>query len=99
MAQTVDPGSEAVTLPAGRAMIRLPAVVGTLVVVAVLAGLNVAEHLVSPGLWLGPAAAAALLWFARRSGLSWAPLGLGRDPLLHGGLWGAGAIAVICAVY
>ncbi len=73
---------------------------GTGIVVAALAGLNVAIHLVrSSSLWLGPVAAVALLAYARLSGLSWVQLGLGRDRLRSGGVWGAGAIAAVGVVY
>lgn len=50
-------------------------------------------------LWLGPPAAAALLAFARWSGLSWDELGLSRSTLPRGALWGAGAAAVVGGVY
>lgn len=82
---------------------RRRAVVASAAVVTALAVLNVVRHYVPalPALsvLLGVGAAAALLVAARASGLSWAHLGLGRDRLLHGFLWGAGAIAVVAGVY
>ena len=88
------------TPPGAPALTRLPAVVASAVVVAALAGLNVADHLMRTGsLWLGPIAAVALLLFARRSGLSWAQLGLGRDRVRSGGLWALAAITVVATLY
>jgi uncharacterized protein len=85
---------------ASNAQIRLPAVASSLIVVACLVALNVTDHLVPSGsLWLGPIAAAALVLFARRSGLSWAQLGLGRDRVRSGALWAVAAIAIVTVVY
>jgi uncharacterized protein len=79
---------------------RRAAVLGTVAVVAALAALNVARHALPPGtLWLSVAAAPALIAFARASGLSWAQLGLSRERLRSGGLWGLGSIAVVGGVY
>ncbi len=62
--------------------------------------LNLAEHfLPGDGLWIAPVAALTLLGFARFRGLSWAQLGLGRDRLRQGLLWGGGAIGVFAAIY
>jgi CAAX protease family protein len=72
---------------------------GSGLVVAALAALNVTDHLISGGLWLAPLAALVLLGFARWSGLSWRQLGMGRDRLRAGAVWGAGAITVVGLVY
>lgn len=78
---------------------RLP-LIATGAVVAGLAGVNVAKHLApSASVALGVGATAALLVAARASGLSWADLGLDRDRLWHGVLWGGGAILAVGAVY
>ena len=78
---------------------RVPAVVATGVVVAALVTVNLAEHFLRDATWLGPAAALALLAFARWSGLTWSQLGLHRDRLRSGLQWGTGAIAVVATVY
>jgi membrane protease YdiL (CAAX protease family) len=78
---------------------RVPAGVATVVVVVVLMLVNVAEHLLPGGLWLGPVVAVALVCFARWSGLSWSQLGLGGDQLWSGSRWALGAIAVVAAAY
>jgi hypothetical protein len=57
---------------------RVPAGVATVVVVVLI---NVAEHLLPGGLWLGPVVVIAFVCFARWSGLSWSQLGLGGDQL------------------
>lgn len=75
------------------------AVVGSLLVVGMLAVLNVTENLVPVGLWLAPLAVLALIAFARWRGLSWGQLGLARDRILVGGAWAAGAIAVVAVIY
>lgn len=73
---------------------------GTGVVVAALVLLNLADHFVpGDGLWIAPTAALALLGYARYRGLTWAQLGLSRDRLRSGLLWGGGAIAVVTAIY
>lgn len=78
---------------------RMP-LIATGAVVAGLAGINVAKHVApSTSLALGVGATAALLVAARASGLSWADLGLDRDRLWHGVLWGGGAILAVGAVY
>lgn len=72
----------------------------SLLVVAALVLLNVIRHaLPARTVWLSVLAAAALLAVARRRGLSWAELGLGRDSFRSGGRWGAGAILAVAAVY
>lgn len=78
---------------------RVPAGVATVVVVVVLVLVNVAEHLLPGGLWLGPVVVVALVCFARWSGLSWSQLGLGGDQLWSGSRWALGAIAVVAAAY
>jgi membrane protease YdiL (CAAX protease family) len=75
------------------------ALVGSGLVIAILAVLNVADNLVPTGLWLAPLAAAALLGLARWRGLSWAQLGLSRERLRSGALWAAGAIGVVALLY
>lgn len=82
-----------------RPQTRVPAIVATGVVVAALAGVNLAEHLLTNAVWLGPVAAAALLAFARWSGLSWAQLGMHRKHLWSGARWGLGAIVLVAVVY
>ncbi|MHB1874702.1 MAG: CPBP family intramembrane glutamic endopeptidase [Streptosporangiaceae bacterium] len=83
-----------------RDRVRRTAVLGTGVVVAALVLLNFAEHfLPRDGLWIAPVAALVLLGFARYRGLTWAQLGLGRDRLRSGLLWGGGAIAVVAGIY
>ncbi|MGV8964701.1 MAG: CPBP family intramembrane glutamic endopeptidase [Cellulomonas sp.] len=78
---------------------RVSAMVATGVVVAALVAVNLGEHYLRGGLWLGPVAAGALLVFARLSGLSWSQLGLHRDRLRSGMRWGLGAIALVAGVY
>ena len=48
---------------------------------------------------IGPVAAVALLLVARRSGLSWAELGLGRDALVTGARYAAVAAGLVAVVY
>lgn len=72
----------------------------TLVVVALLAGLNVAEHLLPAGhIALSVGAAVALLGYARLRGLTWDQLGLSAKRLRSGAVWAAGVVLVIAAVY
>ena len=72
----------------------------TVVVVLVLAMVNVADHVLGwNSLWLGPAAAAVLLAFARRQGLTWQQLGLARHTHARGVRWGLGVIGVVAAIY
>ncbi len=77
-----------------------PAVVATVLVIAALAALNVTRYLLPhASLWIGVGAAAALLLFARANGLTWAQLGLSRDRLRAGALWGSAAIAIVAGAY
>jgi membrane protease YdiL (CAAX protease family) len=79
---------------------RQTAVLGTTLVVAALAVLNVAKHVLpGSGVTLSVAAAHALVAFARWTGLSWEQLGLGRDRLRPGAVWAGAAVGVVAAVY
>lgn len=51
------------------------------------------------GLVLGPVAAAVLVAFARRRGLSWSDLGLARRTWARGSVFGLVAVAAVAAVY
>ena len=75
------------------------AVLGTLAVLLIAVAYNVGDHLFGLPLWVPPVVALLLLGFARVRGLSWGQLGLGRDRLTSGLLWGGGAIAVVALVY
>jgi len=77
----------------------LPALFASGIVVAALATVNVAQHMLSSTVWLGPVVAVALLVFARWSGLSWSQLGLHRNRLRSGLSWGFGAVALVALVY
>lgn len=77
----------------------VPATVGTVVVVLLLVAVNVLQHLVWEGWWVGPVAAVLLLAFARWTGLSWAQLGLHRDQHRSGVRWGLGAVGLVALVY
>jgi membrane protease YdiL (CAAX protease family) len=84
----------------GRKLPRWQSVTAIVLLVLALAGFNLAMHLLPPGtVWLSLVAAPALLAFGRLNGLSWAQLGLGRQRLRSGGIWGLGAVGVIGAVY
>ena len=78
---------------------RMPVMLATCVVVGALVSVNLLEHWIGGTLWFGPVVAAALIVFARRTGLSWAQLGLSSDRLRAGTRWGLGAISVVAAVY
>jgi membrane protease YdiL (CAAX protease family) len=79
---------------------RRPGLWATVLVVLVLAGLNIANHVLNWGsLWLGPVGAVGLLVFARYSGLTWRQLGLSRRTHASGLRWGLGVIAVVGTVY
>src|SRR5215213_6846224 len=68
-------------------------------VVAVLAVVNVTDHLLHPPWWVRALEGAGLLAWARLEGLTWSQLGLGRDRWGAGCRWGLGAIAVVAGVY
>lgn len=53
---------------------------------------------VSTGLVAGPVIAAALVLLARRAGLSWDDLGLGRRAVRRGAVWAGIAVVVVAAV-
>lgn len=78
---------------------RMPAVLATSAVVVALVLVNLVEHWIDEALWFGPVVAVALIAFARRTGLSWAQLGMGSDRLRAGTRWGLGAIAVVAGLY
>ena len=79
---------------------RHSAPAATITVVLGLLGVNLANHLLGwNSLWLGPAAAVALLVFARATGLTWNQLGLARRTHAAGLRWGGIVIAVVAAVY
>jgi membrane protease YdiL (CAAX protease family) len=76
------------------------ALAATVIVVLVLAGVNVADHVLGwNSLWLGPAGAAVLLAFAWWQGLTWQQLGLARHTHARGLRWGLGVIGVVAAIY
>ena len=75
-------------------------VLGSVAVVVTIVGINLALHLLPvPGLLLSVLAAVVLLALGRFSGLSWAQLGLGRDRLRAGALWGGAVILVVALAY
>lgn len=85
-----DPGAYPVTTTL--------ALVATLVV---LAGVNLWVH-VGPSSWqpvTGPLLAVGLLLLGRWAGLGWDELGLGRDSLVSGLVWGGAAVALVAAGY
>jgi uncharacterized protein len=76
------------------------ALVGSGLVIGALAVVNVAKHRLPPGdVSLSSAAAVALLVLARRSGLTWEQLGLGRDQLRSGGAWALAAVLLVAGAY
>jgi membrane protease YdiL (CAAX protease family) len=76
------------------------ALLGTAAVVGALALVNVAKHARKPGeVSLSVAAAAALLAYAGRSGLSWGQLGLGRGQVRSGAVWAGAAVLAVAAAY
>lgn len=75
------------------------AVLSSCIVIAVLVAVNVGEHLLRSGAWLGAAGAAVLVVFARWRGLSWAQLGMSRERLRPGARVALGAVALIAVVY
>lgn len=82
-----------------RARIRLPPRVATALTVGALVGVAIGDYVLPSTWWLRPVEAAALIGWARASGLSWAQLGLGRNRLASGLRWGLGAVAVVAGVY
>ena len=93
------PSREGASRAHGTAPSARRAGLATLAVVAMLVAVNVAEHVLDVGAWLGPVVAVLLLVYARWSGLSWSELGLGRERLGSGAQWATGAVAVIAGVY
>jgi uncharacterized protein len=67
--------------------------------VAVLAAINVTDHLLHPPWWVRALEGAGLVAWARLDGLSWSQLGLGRDRLGAGCRWALGAIGLVAGVY
>jgi len=78
---------------------RFVAVLGILL--ALLVAVNVIREFgpAGAGLVVGPAAAAALLVLCRRSGVTWADLGLSRRTWARGALIGLAALVAVAAVY
>ncbi len=67
----------------------------------VLAAVNLWVH-VGPSRWqpvTGPLLAVGLLLLGHGAGLSWQQLGLGRDTLVPGLVWGGAAVALVMAGY
>lgn len=71
-----------------------------LAVLILLAGAKIATWFgpVGTGLVAGPTVAALLVLLARRAGLSWDDLGLGRRAVRHGARWAAIAVVVVAGV-
>lgn len=70
------------------------------VVLGCLVCVNLADHLAGWNtLWLGPVATVVVVGLARRVGLAWSELGLGRAQHRSGLVWGGAAIATIGAFY
>lgn len=79
--------------------LRLSAKTAVFAVIAILAVVNVVDVLVPhASLVVGPACAAVLLVIARRAGLSWAELGLGRGTWRRGLTWAAVIVGVVALV-
>jgi membrane protease YdiL (CAAX protease family) len=86
--------------PSAAARHRRQALNATLAVVAALAAVNVARFLMPAwSIWLSVAAAGALLLFARRTGLTWAQLGLCPKRFRAGRRWGIAAVTAVGVVY
>jgi len=69
-------------------------------VVVALAAINVTDHLLHPPWWVRALEGVGLLAGARLvGGLTWSELGLGRERLRSGCLWGLGAVGVAAVVY
>jgi membrane protease YdiL (CAAX protease family) len=79
----------------GRFALSLSAVLFLLVVLCVGRTYGPA----SSGLMLGPVAAAVLIAFSRRRGLTWSDLGLSRHTWARGAVYAVVAVAVVAAVY
>lgn len=60
---------------------------------------NVAEHVYRLPLWAGPVLALGLVVLARVAGLTWDQLGMSRERLRAGLVWGGAAVAAVAAVY
>lgn len=71
------------------------------VVLGTLAGVNILRSFgpVNSGLIAGPIAAVALIFLARRHGLTWTDLGLGRRNWLRGALYGLASVLLVAGVY
>lgn len=73
---------------------------GPALVIGALALVNLAKHRLPPGdVSFSAAAALALLLLARRSGLTWEQLGLGREQLRSGGTWALAAVVSVAGAY
>ncbi len=84
--------------PVGRP--RRAALLAAVTVVGLMVAVNLADHVLHwNSLVLGPLAAGLLVLFARRRGLTWWELGLGRQTHGRGLRWGAGVVGVIAAAY
>ena len=84
----------------GRRPSRRVAIWSSAILIAGLAALNVAVHVGGvDGLWVAPTCAVVLLAAARWLGLSWSELGLGRDRVKAGVIWGGCAIAIVAVIY
>jgi uncharacterized protein len=79
---------------------RRSTALGVALVIAVLAAVNVVDHIV-PGssLWLGPPVACVLLLGARLRGLGRVELGLGAAEARRGVRWGAAIILLVAVVF
>lgn len=76
------------------------AVFASVGVVSALVLLNVLRHVLPAGtLWFAVGGTVALLAIARWSGLTWSQLGLSRDRVRCGLLWGGAAVLAVAAVY
>jgi uncharacterized protein len=69
------------------------------VTVVALLGINVIGHLLSPPWWVRASEGAALLVFAKLSGLTWFQLGLSRARAASGLRWALGTIGLVATVY
>jgi CAAX protease family protein len=78
---------------------RFAASLATVLVLLILIAASRAYGPAGSGLVLGPVAAALLIAFGRRRGLSWADLGLARRTWARGGVFAVIAVALVAAVY